>query len=114
MAEIKGIIYFILGIVVAGLSIFINTKTDSSIFLLFVYVGIFMVVIGAVKMLLRYINEEKKAKLHRGQEVQQQAQQAQTAWQAAERYATTFCNKCRAVVYKTANFCHHCGERMLK
>ena len=138
MAEIKGIIYFILGLVVASLSFYINSKTDGKAFLIFVYIGIFMIVVGVVKMLIDRINEEKNVKRYKSEEKQQQQaldhtrqavhhqmhkmqsphqktpEQAQHYYNKVQHYARKFCQKCGSAAHDAANFCYHCGQRIFK
>ena len=134
MAEIPGPIIFIVGLIVSGVSFFINKKSFAFIgaYSLFLYLGVIIILYGFVKILIWYMTreskEDKKAAAARQAAVQNAAATQNAASQPARqdvfdkiqqedpdenRYrVVSRCPTCGLLHYSYANFCSNCGARL--
>ena len=62
MAKIPGYAYIIIGAVVAGFSIYINSLRDNKGMSIFIYVGIGLAIIGVGKIIFQIMHREPKQK----------------------------------------------------
>ena len=140
MASIPGPVTFIVGLVVSGISFFLNKKSFAfnGAYSLFLYFGLILVFYGFVKILIWYItrksNEEKKEDIKKdikpggvnapsqGFNSQSQIPQSQMVENNitngkgydSERYNYVLkCRNCGLTHYAAyANFCQNCGSRL--
>lgn len=99
--KIPGPVYLILGLIIAGISWFIDSKTESS-FVPFFYIGLFFIAVGVFKIIVKIIIPKQDEQPQ--QQAQQQPQQA--------RLSLSYCPHCRAQVNPSNNFCFNCGARL--
>ena len=137
MAKIHGISYLIIGAAVILISLYSNARSGTNSMTLFIYVGIIFLIVGIIKLFLKFIKRQNKPKQahkpvqhHHAQVHHQQVQHAQHTQprthhsshphhpqhtqhqQVFPQYIV--CPKCHARNHTHSNFCMRCGLRFTK
>ena len=99
MASIPGLIYLVVGLFVAGFSLYLNAQRGAQTLLLFMYAGIALAGWGLLKIIYRAATKEP-AKL-------------KESAHHPESLLASYCNKCGSLVRRIDLFCHRCGARLL-
>jgi len=106
MGKIHGATYFIIGILVAVFSYYLDNKRGSDSFILFFYIGVLFVIIGLIKLVALAIkkkDEHPKPPRH---------QQQQKSHHQQVHHTPQFCQRCGAALRQTDHFCAMCGNAL--
>lgn len=101
MAKIHGLIYIIVGLFISILS----WKLTYQKFILFFYIGLIFVLVGAIKIILNFLKNKSQNKLQSAhQKMPYQLQQKHLQAQKFRR-----CHKCGNIMKLNDRFCSRCG-----
>jgi len=109
--KIPGPVYLILGLIVTGLSWFIDSKTESS-FALFFYIGLVFLAVGVFKTIVKIIIPKQDEQPFAQKPQQQTQQKIQQQPQQNNNSNLKYCPRCRVQVSLSNNFCYNCGTRL--
>jgi sulfite exporter TauE/SafE len=98
MVEINGVVYLIVGLIVTGGSIVVNLQNQNYKFMLFLLAGVFMIILGIIKL-----TGSKKA---------QKKPVVQGQHQHINAQFVKYCSKCGNALQGFQQFCHLCGGRL--
>ena len=94
MATIPGIIWVLVGVLIAGTSAYLGGLMP------FLIIGVGFISFGGYKILINYMTKPKENKIDRKHEgIQKQASQK-------------FCSNCGSPAQTKANFCNRCGKQV--
>lgn len=100
MTTIHGIAYIFLGMIVSGISYFLDKRNNNNSFVLFFYLGIVFIIVGILKLWIKYIqskpDKQQNAQLHFQHPQSHQSQRK-------------ICNHCGFNLRHTDHFCPMCG-----
>lgn len=116
MANISGVIYVIVGLLVSGFSSYVESVNPEAKLGLFFYTGIIIIAIGAFKIIKKFIMrdeepKEKKAAVQVPQSKAEIEKQKILSHLKQERKIIP-CPACGTRHYETSNFCHLCGASL--
>ena len=117
--RIHGLVYVVLGILMAVFSKFIESKLDNNSMALFFWVGLGFIAFGVFRLMTLFVfnDSSKKPKLERknsNPELEKLKQEkakmmsGQSRTQESEREIVV-CPRCGVKHYSSSNFCHMCG-----
>ncbi|GEM_PF-5131070 len=83
--EIPGFVFVIIGILMAGLSVYINVSQGSAAMTLFIIAGTILIAWGVIKIIMKKGNEEGKQTGYSAQQKQQQYNQQQQQYSQQQK-----------------------------
>lgn len=102
--KIPGWAYLVVGGVIAGYSRFISSKSSNSALTIFMWIGIFLLIIGVFKIVAGFITGEKNEdkKFDYGGE--------RNKSQIGVDYI--ICPRCNAKLHPKSRYCNWCGTKL--
>lgn len=97
MAGISPIAWLSIGVLISIVSVWLGGKL-----FIFLYAGLFFIVVGAFKALTWYITRDKESPAERAATERQVPQTVHSQY--------TRCGRCGLLTYASANYCHRCGN----
>lgn len=99
MAGINGIVFFILGVCIAGFAYFVNVKAETPGMAFFMWLGIVMSFYGLVKFFI--VGKFKKETINPEEKLNK----------IMNKQNFKLCPRCGTKLPLRANFCYMCGAR---
>lgn len=111
--KIHGLVYVVLGVLMALYARFIGSQVDSGAMVLFFWVGVGFLVFGVFRLILGYVFKDKEKvsrrespALNNLKKQKEDFMRKQTINSSGEIVS---CGRCGTRHYKNSNFCHMCG-----
>lgn len=117
MTSIPGIAYVVIGafVTIYSQAVMRMTKEQGTGMQIFFYVGLVLLVVGGIKVALKYLKKEKKP-VHKVEHVTPETKEMKAphhiAAHSKPQHHIIHCTKCGTKNYSTSNFCHKCGQAL--